>query len=1112
MKRLFKTALCSSVALAAIAASVPAVSQEITSGIRGTVVSPTGAAVAGATVTISDSRTGFSRTVTTSAGGIFIFRGLSVGGPYTVRVTSDDYQNQAVTEIFTTLGGTQALAINLAEVSNDIEEISIVASRAVAAKVAIGPSSTFDLSTIQSLPSISRQIRDVIRIDPRVNIGAGSGGEGFGISCAGGSPRANSFTIDGVRANDPFGLNASGNLSRSTFPIPFDSVAATSVEFSPVNVEYGAFTGCNINVVTKSGTNEFHGSAFFLFNSDDVSGSKIDGVDVTGGAEFQRKNWGADLGGPIVRDRLFFYGSYEETDTASVQNEGPIGAGFNTERGVTLDEANRIRDILTNSYGRDPGTIVRTLPNTSLRYFGRLDWHINDNHKAEVSYARLEENRILGDDINTGRGLFTFSDNFQNRGSVSNTYRFRLQSDWSDNFSTEVRYSKSTVADDQGPLGGGEAQSENFPRIAIGASFANEFFGQNFVSGPGLFRSANRLDTTTTQYKIKGDYQAGDHLITAGYELEALDVFNLFIINGTGTIFFNSIDDLEAGNAREIRIGASFSGDPNDAAAIFKRNIHTLYLQDKWQVSDSLVVTGGIRYDYYKSDDAPNLNPEFQSRFGFANTQAFDGLNALQPRIGFVWNMPEEDYGDTTITGGFATFSGGDPTVWFANGFQNFGGALGLGIASVSCTDADLQVLAGGFSGVPQCVVGGAQAEAQANLGSVAFTDPNFKLPRINRFSFGIAHYTADTGSDFFDDWQINFDVIYADLVNAVDFVDISLTQTGTAPDGRPLFSQLDLRSSGFADGCNPTFNGLREGFSGTTDACFRFPSSGGQVIGLTNAINGGGHQTNVSIQFQKRYDLSDTATLDLRTGYAYFDSIIGNAGQSFTAGSNFEERVTDNFNDGPLGPSAFANKHNLTFSLAYRNEFWEGLATQVSGFFRVNSGTPLSFVFDANTSRGTFGDSDAEARSLLYIPTGLDDPLADLSGIDGAAFLAFLEEQGLDEFAGGIAPRGTFYNPWSADLDLRFSQELPGFLNGDDGFTVFIDFENVFNFLGSGLGKKSRARSGDVNEAIPVAAASINEDGVFVFSNFNADNVLQFREDIGDTLWRINLGIRYKF
>lgn len=1109
MNRFFKTALTSGVALAAVAASVPSIAQEITSSIRGTVTTPAGNPAAGYTVVVTDTRTGSRQQTTTNANGNFSVRSLTVGGPYTIRVSGGQYEDILVTDINTSLGNTANFNLALSESQVGIEEITIVASAVSVTNLAIGPGTAFNLTEIESVPSVSRQIRDVIRIDPRVNIGRGSGGQGFGISCLGGSNRVNSFTIDGIRAADPFGLNASGNLSRNTFPIPFDSVSATSVEFSPVDVEYGQFTGCNINVVTKSGTNDFTGSAFMLYTGDQFTGEDIEGQNpVT--ADFNNYNWGAEIGGPIIEDSLFFYGSYEETSTGAVQDEGPIGGGFLNESGVTADEAERIRNILINSYGRDPGDIVRTLPQTSRRFFGRIDWQINDQHRFEASYGRLEENQLLGDDISGGRGEFTFRDNFQDRGSISDTYSFRLFSNWTDNFSTEVRASRNSISDIQSPTLGGEAQDANpVPRIAIGP-FGNEFFGQDFASGPGVFRSANQLDTQIDQIKLKADYVTGDHTVTFGYELDSLDVFNLFIINATGTILFDDIDALEAGTARSIRANGSFTGDPTDAAAEFSRNIHTLYVQDEWQVTDTFNVVAGLRYDFYKSGDNPNANGLFQQRFGFSNQQAFDGLDVFQPRIGFTWELPE-GFGETTLTGGFARFSGGDPTVWFANSFQNFGGAIGFGDAPSGdiCSDADLQVLQGGsFTGIPACVFAEAQAQAQANRGDVAATDPNFKVPSQDRFSLGVSHYTADTGVDFFDDWQVNIDFIYGKNRNAVDFVDLSIAKTGElAPDGRPLYAAIDP----LAAGCSATVTDDLRGYNGVTAECFAGGGFGQNII-LTNAADGqNGDNYSLSAQFAKTFDFSDTASLNFRAGYAYADANVGNPGNSSTAGSNFEEVTRTDFNNTRVANSSFTNRHNIVVAATFKEDFFEDLTTTLGVFFRARSGRPLSFVFDEDTSEDTFGSSDDEANSLLYIPTGPNDPLVDFTNIDTTAFFNFIEENNLSRFAGGIAERNTFNQPWNADIDLRFQQELPGVgLTDKDQFLLFIDFENVLNFFDSGAGIQRFVNTSNNAEGIDVLAADI-VGGQYVYSDFDPDAV-NIDIDSGDTLWRINFGIKYKF
>ena len=388
---LSKVGISSLAAFMLFAIPVAGFAQEITGSVRGTVQSPSGAPVAGSIVTVTDTRTGASRSTTANDSGSYQVRGLTVGGPYTIAVSSGEYKDALVTDVFTTLSGAATFNIKLEDAAGAFEEIIVTASREFrGAEVAIGPNTSFSLAEIEAMPSISRQIRDIVRLDPRVGVGRANGGNGFGISCSGGSGRSNSFTIDGVRSADGFGLNASGNNARNTFPIPFDTVASASVEFAPIDVQYGNFTGCNVNVVTKSGTNEFMGSAFYLFNDESMTGDTIDGTTVIT-EPFEDTNWGVEFGGPIIKDKLFFYTAYEETDQGGSQNTGPIGGGFANDAAPTVAEAEEISAILLKQYGRDTGPIVRTLPRFSERVFGRLDWNINDAHRMEATYTSLEE-------------------------------------------------------------------------------------------------------------------------------------------------------------------------------------------------------------------------------------------------------------------------------------------------------------------------------------------------------------------------------------------------------------------------------------------------------------------------------------------------------------------------------------------------------------------------------------------------------------------------------------------------------------------------------------------------------------------------------------------------
>jgi hypothetical protein len=502
--------LARSAAIAFLLITIPVAgfAQETTTRVRGVVMAPDGSPAPGATVTITDTRTGAQRAASTSQNGAFAFRGLPVGGPYTIRVQTEQYEDTLITDVFTSLSEEAAFNVQLQE-QTEVEEIVVTAAMVQSMELAIGPGTSFSIEEIQSMPSIQRQIRDVIRIDPRVSLGRADNGAGYGLNCLGGHPRSNSITIDGAIASDGFGLNeGTGTSARFAFPVPYDTIASAAVEFAPLDVQYSQFTGCAINVVTKPGSNEFSGSAFYLFNDDSLTGDKLEG-DTVITDPFDKKNYGFDISGPIIRDKLFFTVAYEETDEGKVQNTGPIGGGFANEDFLTVDEANQVRDILINQYDRDPGDIVRTLPQTSERLFVRLDWNINDQHRAEFTYTDLEELNLDPDDL--GFDGFTFSDNFEYEGIEQDTISLRLFSDWTDRFSTEFRYSKFDVTDIQGPVGGGEAQDPD-PKVRI--SVEDGAGDPILLSGPGFFRSANDLQYTIDQFKLAGSYILGDHTST----------------------------------------------------------------------------------------------------------------------------------------------------------------------------------------------------------------------------------------------------------------------------------------------------------------------------------------------------------------------------------------------------------------------------------------------------------------------------------------------------------------------------------------------------------------------------------------------------------------------
>jgi len=1126
-------------AFAALMLPVSAYAQQITSGIQGTVRDAAGVPLSGAQVIITDTRTGAERVLATGDQGQFQADNLVTGGPYTIAASAPGFEGQTVEEIYITLQGNTDLSFDLTAGAG---AIVVTGQRAQVSELAIGPGQSFGTEDLEDFPSITRDIRDIIRFDPRVRIDRAN--EVDRISCLGGNDRSNTFTVDGTIQSDAYGLNGTPFAARNALPLPYDSVRETSVEFAPFDVQYGQFTGCAVNVVTKSGQNDFHGSAFYTFTSDEFVGKELDGEEFPS-INYSEKRWGATLSGPIVRDRLFFFAAYEETDLGDTQEQGPIGAGFpNEQEFITADQFNEISQIINDVYGIDSGGIARDLAENSRRYFGRIDWYINDAHRLELSYQRLEEENVEPDGL--GNTVTSGINSFESEGTESNYYAGRLYSNWTDNFSTELRLSHSQVQDVQGPVGGGEAQSDNpIPRIVVGVE--NDGETGSFFAGPGFSRTSNELLTEITQAKAKASYTAGEHTLTVGAELNHLYVFNLFGQNTTGTLTFANIDDLREGllsggtntnpNADAILAGQgagaygnfTASGDINDAAAEWTRDIYTLYVQDEWQPTPQLNVLAGVRLDWFKGD-APAENPNFVARYGFSNAVAFDEFDPmLLPRLGFTYDLDNEGFfSRTQVQGGIGLFSGGDPTVWFSNAFQNNGIALGFGQTgnNALCGTERIDVVQNGqFTGVPECIRETASAQASAGLADTQSVDPNFDVPTVLRYNIGLRTRFGTGDGGFFDGWRLQLDYIYSQFRDPVSLVDLSqvvdpsLGLGGFSVDGRPIYRAIDPTQAG-CDAVLLNQGGTPPQYNNISAACFG--TSRDDEIQLTNGRDYDAHT--VSVILSKGFGrgiFTETGSARFNFGYAYNDADNNRYNNGTTATGNFDDAAVFDVQDPAVATSEFETKHNFTFGLDFSEDFFGDFATQFGFAFFASAGRPYSYTFNSGSETlypVRFTDSSAGAGQLLYVPTGLGDPnvvyengtASQLTAAETAEQLdAYISaDDCLSRFRGRSITRNSCNNDWYYDLDLRVSQELPGpgrFFGVEDRIRVYADFDNFLNLLDSSWNmRRSRGTT------VPLVTGGVDPQGRYVYYNFNPSDDNNITTSA--SLWRIQLGVSYSF
>jgi len=1076
MKRQFKAALCGGVALTAMALASPAIAQQTSSSIRGTVVSQEGTALADVTVVITHMPTGSRRTVSTNSDGVFFIRGLKVGGPYTVELADgSSYHAKDIEGLNLLLAQTAAVQLVAASTDVTLEEISVTAVRSTGG-LRMGSSSDWSRDDIDNVSSVSRDIKSVMRQDPKVWIDSTNSDA---LTIAGTNSRFNSLTVDGVKQNDDFGLNNNGYPTQRS-PISLDAIEQLSVQTSPSNVEFGGFQGGLINVVTKSGTNEFHGSAFYEFSNESLLGDRSqDNVNL--GGDFSEKTFGATLGGPIVKDKLFFFASYEKYERTRpfefALDSGQSGDTANVIFGVTQADVDSIVAIARDRYGYDPiGFGDVDLDEQDEKILLKLDWNINDFHRFSATYQRTDGNIInpqntfsggrFGDDADRqGSGGAGTLGGWYDKSDRLETYSFQLFSDWSDSLSTEIKVGLKDVTTGQVPLGG-----DDFALMEIETAGGGSVF-----IGPDFFRHANALSNETKNFKVKADYSTGDHLFTLGYELEKLDVVNLFVPGSNGDYGFDSIADFAAGNASTLFYQNAFTNVKQDGEARFGFDFHTFYLQDNWTVNDNLTVTAGVRAELVRNSDKPRENGSFQTRNGFSNTENLDGKFIFLPRFGFNYLAGER----TTISGSAGLYSGGSPNVWVSNSYSNDGQIidnvfLGNWFADLSNID--------GFN-VPQA----AQDALTPGDGNVNAIHPDMDLPSVWKYSVAVEHEFDLSFMGLGDGWNTSAEVIFTDVKDAIIWQETRRSQVGNAPDGRPIYDV-----------------------------------PGGYDL-LLNTTNAGSGQV-VTLNFDKDWD-TDAGVFSVRAGYSWQDVEDVNPGTSSTATSNFGKAPTSDRNGVVLGTSDSEIKHRITASLNWRKDFWDDNTTNLNIFFSTRSGKHFSYTFDDAGSRtgpsSTLeevladpntvfgGDRDFWRRDtqLFYVPTGVNDPLVTYNGVDAAALDQWITENGLDEYRGGIAPRGLGQSPWQTKVDLRLSQELP--VPGLSGhkITLSLDIDNLTNLLDKDWGRVEQV-------GFPfnrnVVRAAINDAGQYEYSRFIEDFSNRFYEL--PSLWKVKFGISYKF
>ena len=1050
----------------ALGYSTAAIAQDTASAIRGKLLDASGQPLTDATVVVRDTRTGATRTLQSNASGTFYATNLPVGGPYNVTVNG----TKTVTVNSISLGDIYNLSIEMGE--SQIQEIIVLGGSNTFVDVAAGPSASFSTFDMETSVAYDRDIKDVYSIDPRMNL---DGGEQ--VNCVGKHPRFNSISLDGISQNDRFGLNSNGYSTATGMPFPYEGIAQVSAELAPFDVTYGGFTACNINAVTKSGSNEWTGTVFLERTGDQWRGDtlKVNGeTQDYSSKDFTEDTKGFSIGGPLLEDKLFIYGAYEESEQPRFLAMGYAGSSNGVERPwLSKEDHDRIESISNDVYNYKTGGQPSDGAQTDEKYMLRLDWNINEQHDATAIYNYYDGVQLRSSDGDSNE--FEFANHFYNKGAESETTTLRLRSQWSDALSSEVFYSKNTMKDAQVTVGPADFADM---QISIGRD--------TVYLGADDSRQANALNTKSEFFKASGEYLLGDQILTFGYERETLNVFNQFVqhSNGGEYDFFDDsgsnstacqmltaqgrfddascnlsgIDKFELGRPSRIYYGSGGgTNDATDAAASFENTLNTVYLQDELYLPNyNLTVVAGLRYDWFESDDRPSYNAKFSELTGIRNDKNINGVDLLMPRIGFTW---EADY-NLTIRGGAGLYSGGNPNVWISNAWSNDGltnvqRQLRNFNSSISVLN-DTPLSGSGRPGydVPQTLIDQVAATTADNASDrfLVVIDPNYDQPSEWKLALG-GTYTFDSGL------SLDADFLYSIAQDSAYYLDVSQEQVGTTTSGQPIYD--------FAKGQNNFM--------------------------LTNSDREA-KSTSFSLVARHDYDFG----LDWMVGYAFTDAEDISPMTSSTAGSNFDNLATSTIVNPESGISNYNTPHRITARLSYGKEFLNGYESRITAMFYRKQGQGQSHVMGSadQEGNGRFG------RHLLYVPGPNDGNVVVGPNFDVGAFRSFIEREGYGQ---GFVDRNENNGAWSSRIDLRIDQEIPTFLGASNG-RVYLKIYNLMNMLDDSKGIQYDAQFFSQQ----VVDSNINDAGQYVFNTFTDRSLTDLLEN--RSLWEMRLGIQFEF
>jgi hypothetical protein len=1118
--------LVGAVAALALVVVAPAAAhaQGVTTGaLTGTVTDDAGQGVEGAQIQLRNARTGLNIGTLSRASGLYSVQGISPDNDYTIVVRRIGYAPQTRTGISIPLGQTRREDFKLSREAAVLSTVTVTATTDPVINASkTGATTTISDSSLRRLPTLNRNFADFVQLVPQVSTTTGF------LSGGGVNLRQNAIQIDGAQSGDLFGIGTTGQpgSQANAKSIPLDAVKEYQVLLSPYDVRQGNFGGLLINAVTKSGTNEYHGTVYANTRTQSLTRTQPYLTD------FSQQQFSASFGGPIMKDRLFFF----VTGELQRQKTPALGAFIGgPDPIVSQASINGLNNILATRYNYTEAgggeQVQKENPNRNL--FARLDAYLPFDTRLVLrhNFAGADNTSFSRSSGTSNSPFFNLTSNRYEFSSKTNSSVAEFLTNLPSGLYNELLLNYSTTKDFRTVATQFPALTvQGIPRVNTDGTPATGT--ASFVLGTEASSQGNSLDQRTFELTDNFTIPVGSHSITLGTKNLFYRSINLFGQNSLGSWRFSDTTALKNGVANQYLVSAPTPTDPNAGLSTINAAMYSLYAQDMWTVTPTLSVTAGVRMDKPSFKDLPPENAQVFTAYG-RHTSSVPTKAQFSPRLSFNWDVTGDQRNQ--LRGGIGQFSGPPPFVYLSNAFGNSGLS---GFAQLTCDNRAITATstvsnntpvfnAASIASAPTACAAGTRPDGTvapgatvATSSNIATIDPDFQFPKYTKVTLGFDRRLPwdliGTIEGLFTRSANN--AFYQNLALAGPVVD-GAGNLVRDRNGRVMYGTL-VQARAAAGGQPAIAAGASTNF---------LPGGRSQVLDVTNSS--GDYIWSTTAQLQKSFSMNWEGSI----AYTYQQARDVVSVTSSTQGSNFryQRDVSGLLSDQTRTRSKYDQPHRIVATGTYH---FPSL-TDLSFIYTGNSGAPYDYVY--GTNGGTTGDLNADGQSqndLVYVPTDARNTneiifvanpatatAAQLASAatQAQAFENFIASTPcLNEARGTIMSRNVCRNPWVNQVDVSLAQTLSPvrFQN----IQVRLDVINFGNLLNRKWGAQAfsdqNSTCGSIcsatvllthtNNVVPATNSVSAAQGIFTFDPtfkaFNAENA--------SSNYRMQLSLRYSF